>query len=87
MDVARLACVEFINMMTAIDRLPDAARMLGFLETTGHFGAVALRTIVADAAGKVAASALDQEQAAGRALDVRHALGSMRDVLGQLAGY
>lgn len=47
-------CVEFINMMPTVERLPDAARMLGYLGTTGDFGALASRTIIADAAGKVA---------------------------------
>lgn len=81
-------CVEFINMMVAMERLPDAARMLGYLETTGDFGALASRTIVADAAGKVAANTdhtPGQQQAAGRDLDQRQALEYMREVLDDLA--
>lgn len=85
---AGAVCVEFINMMAAIDRLPDAARMLGYLETMDHFGALSLRTIVADAASKIAANteqATDPERASGRNLDARQALAYMRDVLDELA--
>jgi hypothetical protein len=87
MDIARLACVEFINMMAAVDRLPDAAHILGHLETTGHFGALAFETVVATAAGAVAGSAdpaVRHAQATGRDLDARQALASMRDVLDDL---
>lgn len=81
-------CVEFISMTATMQRLPDAARMVGYLETTGDFGALASRTIVADAATKVAANTEDtprQEQAAGRDLDQRQALEYMREVLDDLA--
>jgi len=71
-------------MMAAVDRLPDAARVLGYLTTTGDFGALAVRTLVADAAGKIAASA--PEQPIGQQLDARQALAYMRDVLDELAG-
>jgi len=84
---AEAVCVEFINMMATMERLPDAARMLGYLETTGDFGALASRTIVADAARKVAANTENtsgQEQAAGRDLDRRQALEYMREVLDDL---
>lgn len=83
-DVARLACVEFVNMMATIDRLPDAARVLGYLETTGGFGALATTTLVADTASKIAEHALHQEQALGRDLNAHDALAHMRDVLQQL---
>jgi hypothetical protein len=85
---AGAVCVEFINMMAAIDRLKDAARMLGYLEAMGHFGALASNTIVADAATKIAANTghiADQEQAPGQHLDDRQALAYMRDVLDELA--
>lgn len=55
-DIAGNAAVEFINMMVAIDRLPDAARVLGYLATTGDFGALASRILVADAAAMIAAA-------------------------------
>ena len=80
-------CVEFINMTATMERLPAAARMLGFLETTGDFGALASNRIVADAAGKVAAHTEHtpgQEQAAGRDLGRRQALEYMREVLDDL---
>ena len=89
-DLARLAAVEFINMMTAIDRLPDAARMLGYLASTGDFGALAVRALVADAASKVAASAARGPGRFGTTqpdLDSRKALEYMRDTLGELANH
>ena len=87
-EVARLAAVEFINMMAANDRLPDAARVLGYLATTGDFGALALRTLVADAASTIAASTghiPDLEQSPGQQLDAHQALEYMRNVLDELA--
>jgi predicted ATPase/DNA-binding SARP family transcriptional activator len=83
-ETATQAAVEFVTMMAAVDRLPDAARVLGYLTTTGDFGALAVRTLVADAAGKIAASA--PEQPIGQQLDARQALAYMRDVLDELAG-
>jgi predicted ATPase/DNA-binding SARP family transcriptional activator len=88
-DIASNAAVEFINMMASIDRLHDAARVLGYLATTGDFGALAVRTLVADSAGKVAAGAGPtpdrQQQPPVQLLDARHALEFMRDVLDELA--
>ena len=74
--------------MTAIDRLPDAARILGYLAGTGDFGALAVRALVADAAGKVAASAHQTPDRFGTPepdLDSRRALEYMRGVLDDLA--
>jgi hypothetical protein len=34
-DLAKLAAVEFVNMMAAVDRIPEAARILGYLAGTG----------------------------------------------------
>ena len=42
-------------MMATIDRLPAAARVLNYLATAGDFGALAARTLVADAATRIAA--------------------------------
>jgi hypothetical protein len=78
-DIAGNAAVEFITMMAAIDRIPDAARVWGYLATTGDFGALASRLLVADAAGVIAAG-VDPEQR----LDAHHALEYMRDVLVEL---
>jgi predicted ATPase/DNA-binding SARP family transcriptional activator len=85
---ASVVGIEFINMMAAIDRLPDAARMLGYLETTNDFGALASRTLVSDAANKIAADTAptpDPEQAPAQRLDDRQALAYMRDILAELA--
>ncbi|WP_218038363.1 BTAD domain-containing putative transcriptional regulator [Acrocarpospora pleiomorpha] len=79
-DVARIAAVEFVNMMAAIGRLRDAARVLDYLATTGDFGALALRTLVADAAGQIAAGVVQP----GQKFDARQALEYMRDVLAAL---
>lgn len=86
-DIAGNAAVEFINMMASIDRLHDAGRVLDYLATAGDFGALAARTLVADAAVKIATAAEPapgSEQQPGSQLDARQTLGYMRDVLDQL---
>ncbi len=86
-DIAGNAAVEFINMMASIDRLDDAARVLRFLATAGDFGALAARTVVAEAAGKIATaagSAPGSESPPGHQLDARQALDHMHDVLNEL---
>lgn len=89
-DNLQAACVtaaEFINMMAAIDRLPSAARMVGFLETTGLLNAPTSRTMIDQAEREIAADVrLDRarEQAIGRNLDHRQALEYMHGVLQQL---
>ncbi|WP_214320647.1 AfsR/SARP family transcriptional regulator [Nonomuraea sediminis] len=80
---ASVVCIEFINMMAAIDRLAEAARMLGYLEAVNDFGALAVRTLVSEAAAKVAASGR-QGSEPGHHIDDRAALGYMRDVLVEL---
>ena len=52
MVVASVVCVEFINMMAAIDRLAEAAHMLAYLAAANDFGALAARTLVAEAAAQ-----------------------------------
>jgi predicted ATPase/DNA-binding SARP family transcriptional activator len=87
-DLAANAAVEFINEMAIIDRLPAAARVLDYLRGAGDFGALAARTLVADAAAKVAANAermRDQDRSPEPRLDARDALRYMRDVLDALA--
>ncbi len=89
-DLARNAAIEFINMMTAIDRLPEAERIRGYLVSTGDFGNLAARGLVNDAANRIAVSAErspDRFQAPGRDLDARQALEYMRDTLGELANH
>jgi len=86
-DLATNAAVEFINMMATIDRLPAAARVLGYLGAAGDFGALAARTLVADAAARIAAGAEripDQDRSLQPRLDARLALMYMRDVLDEL---
>ncbi|MHA6783122.1 AfsR/SARP family transcriptional regulator [Pseudonocardia saturnea] len=86
-DIAGNAAVEFIDMMASVDRLHDAAHVLDYLRTAGDFGALAARTLLADAAGKIATAAdpaPGSEQQPGNQLDARHTLEHMRDVLDQL---
>ncbi|TMR22383.1 hypothetical protein ETD86_11840 [Nonomuraea turkmeniaca] len=83
---ASVVSIEFINMMAAIDRLPEAVYVIDYLEAINDFGALATRTLVAEAAHKVAArSSTDRAGASGDRLDDRQALAYMRDVLGRLA--
>jgi hypothetical protein len=87
-DIAGNAAVEFIDMMASVDRVHDAARVLDYVRTTGDFGALAARTLLADAAGKIAAAAeptAGSEQQPGDPFDARHTLEHMRDVLDQLS--
>ena len=82
---AKLACIEFIAMMVRVDRLPDAARILGFLESSGALDAPALRTLVSSDAERIATDptpVTHDERTRGRDLDERRALGFIRDVLG-----
>jgi len=84
-DLAKNAAIEFINMMAALDRLPEAARILGYLAGAGDFGTVAVRALVADAGNKIAVSAKqspDKFETSGHELDARQALEYMRDKLG-----
>jgi predicted ATPase len=76
---ASVVCVEFITMMARMDRLDEAAHMLGYLEAINDFGTLAVRTLVADAAAKITED--HEARVAGRRLDDRHALAYMRDVL------
>src|SRR5262249_54045710 len=74
-----VTCVEFVNMMAALDRLTDAARMLHHLDKPAPDWA----TLVTEARSKVAV--LHSPSQAGD-LDDRQALEYMRRVLRQLAG-
>jgi len=87
-DLAKLAAVEFINMMAAIDRVPEAARILGYLTGTGDFGSLAVEALVADAARTIEASAEqtpDLTPARQDELTGREALTYMNNALGGLA--
>ncbi|MEZ5098391.1 MAG: BTAD domain-containing putative transcriptional regulator [Thermoleophilia bacterium] len=85
MHAASIDCVEFINMMAALDRIDDASRMLRYLETTGLLEAAAWRTLVADAAERVARQP-EAVHGGDETLDDRHALQYMRDALRELVG-
>lgn len=85
---ASFACIEFINMMVAINRLPEAAHMLGHVETTGLLQAdpAAFRTLINDAVEIIAKRqdpALDALRESGGNLDQREALEYMHSVLVQ----
>jgi predicted ATPase/DNA-binding SARP family transcriptional activator len=83
---ASVVSIEFINMMAAIDRLPEAAYMIDYLEAINDFGAMATRTLVAEAAHKVAARfSRDRAGTPRDHVDDRQALAYMGDVLGRLA--
>jgi hypothetical protein len=86
--IGKYACTEFITMMVKVDRLREAARILGFLESTDSLDVSALRSLVTGDAGTIAANAghdTNHERTVGRDLDDRQALIFMRDVLSQLA--
>jgi hypothetical protein len=86
-DLVSNAAVEFITMMAAIDQFDDAAPVLGYLATAGDFGALAVRTLVSDAAGRIAAGvtpAPDRERPQEPQLDAHRALDHMRAVLDRL---
>ena len=89
-DLARNAAIEFINVMTAIDRLPEAERIRGYLVSTGDFGNRAARGLVTEPANKIAVSdeaAPNQFHTPRRDLDARQALEYMRDTFDHLANY
>jgi predicted ATPase/DNA-binding SARP family transcriptional activator len=87
-DLGKLAAVEFVNMMSAINRLPEAARILSYLAGTGDFGTLAVRALVADAGRTIEVNAPPSGLSPTQPdLDGRQALEYMRDVLDGLADY
>jgi hypothetical protein len=81
--VSPFACVEFVKMMVKVDCLPEAARILGFLESTGSLEVSTLRSLVVGTTGGFDVDG-DHERRIGGDLDNRHALTFMRDVLDRL---
>ncbi|MFC0111426.1 BTAD domain-containing putative transcriptional regulator [Kibdelosporangium aridum] len=77
---ASIVCIEFITMMAKIDRITEAAHMLRYLKAVNEFGALAARTLVAEAATRIAEHSADTTPA----VDDRAALAYMRDVLVEL---
>ncbi len=87
MYVGKIACIEFIGMMVKVERLPEAARILGFLESTGSLDVPALRSLVAGDAARIATGSENDtahERTLGRDLDDRRALVFMREVFDRL---
>jgi predicted ATPase/DNA-binding SARP family transcriptional activator len=82
-DVTRMVAVEYITMVTAIDRLADAAQVLGYLDTTGDFGKLARENLLVDTVQHIEAEP-DLAAAAEQLLDARGALRLMRDSLDEL---
>jgi predicted ATPase/DNA-binding SARP family transcriptional activator len=74
-----VAAVEFVAMMAAVDRLPDAAHVLGYVEGSGMLDAEVWRAQVAEVG-----AALVSTQA-GHAMSHDEALRYMRGVLDQLS--
>jgi predicted ATPase/DNA-binding SARP family transcriptional activator len=62
-DLARLAAVEFINILTAIGHLSEAAPILSYLAGTGDFGTLAVHALVADAAATIEVNAPQADSA------------------------
>ncbi|MEN8237938.1 MAG: BTAD domain-containing putative transcriptional regulator [Actinomycetota bacterium] len=82
-----LAYAVFADMMTTIGHVPEAARIVSFLETSGGFAELAAKTFIADASNGFGADSEDiteQDRQFGRALDESHALEYMSDVLDDL---
>ena len=83
--VARLACVPFVEIMTAHERFTDAAPILRHLETSaGNLGALSARTLIADSAGRIAAGS--KGEALTVVSDGPAAVEHMIDALDRLAG-
>jgi len=81
--------IEFVNMMTAVDRLHDAAVILGHFDATGLLAVEGpgFKTFLTDAVDVVAAdpnAMAVREDAARRDLDDHQALAYMRHVLIEL---
>jgi predicted ATPase/DNA-binding SARP family transcriptional activator len=76
----------FVDMMGRLEMAPEAARILGYLETTGVLESALFRTDVAGAVALVAVEDLEDERSLGRALDHRQALTFISDVLDRPTG-
>jgi tetratricopeptide (TPR) repeat protein len=85
--VGKFACIEFVRMMITLDRRPEAARILGFLESTGSLEVSSLSSRLAVDAERTADDRgpdTDHERTIGRDLDDRRALIFICDVLDRL---
>lgn len=96
MEVSNLAGVvmvgiEFVNMMTTVDRLEDAALILGHFDSTGLLESEGpgFNTLIAEAVETVSAdpdARAVRADAAARTLDEHDALTAMRRALTDLVG-
>jgi predicted ATPase/DNA-binding SARP family transcriptional activator len=82
---ASVVAIEFIPMVTGVGRFAEGARMLRYLQQTSDFGALAARTVVAEAVAAMAEAghSTDHSQVAPL-LDDRQALEFMGAVLDDL---
>ena len=53
MYVGRFVCGEFVRMMVKVEHASEAARIIGFLESTGSPDAANLRSLVAGDARRI----------------------------------
>jgi predicted ATPase/class 3 adenylate cyclase len=82
--LARLGCIEFVNLMAAAGNLAEAAHVIDHLDATGALdGSLPYKAMIADALAEVGAGA--RGHSARPVLDDREALVYMRDVLVDLA--
>ena len=85
--IGKFACIEFVGMMVRVGRRAEAARVLGFLESSDSIDVSVLRSRFAGDAGEIAIDfeqGMEDERKLGRDLDDRRALTYMRDVLDRL---
>ena len=84
---ARLLCVEVVNLLAAEGRTTDAARLLGYLDSSGLLDNPAFAAIVRGSADLVEHSVPDHAQlrAAGRRLDDAAALDLVHTLADELA--
>jgi predicted ATPase/DNA-binding SARP family transcriptional activator len=85
MYLADFAAIYFVETMVKADHLPEAARILGYLEATGSPDVRAISSSVADIERRIGGEPNAQrERATGGHLDHSGALAYMRDVLDRL---
>jgi predicted ATPase/DNA-binding SARP family transcriptional activator len=85
MQGASLVAFELVTVLTGLGRLSDAARMLGYLQTTHLLDAPGFAALVTDPVAALTGDpTLDADIAEGRALDDRTALRLTRSLLATL---
>ena len=82
---ASVVAIELIPMVTGVGRFAEGARMLRYLQQAGDFGALAVRTVVAEAVAAMAEAGHSTEHSRAAPLrDDRQALEFMAAVLDDL---